>query len=886
MPRPLALVLLATSLAASAQPGPRFDRLGTDDGLSQSIVNAVLQDRQGYLWFGTEDGLNRYDGARFAVYRYVPDDSTALPGNRVTALAEDGSGALWVGTTTGLARFSRGKETFSRPPGAPGDPDGVCGTDVTALAVGADGTLWTATRNGGLCARDAETNAFERAEVQPVPQQQPGALALVRGARGTLWAHLTGLGEGATASICRLDETDRTCEIPADIPWTHSVAGAPGVAFGQTSDGLAMYRAEGDAWTRAQLWPGVRMAGGSSPLLATSGRVWVGTEADGILDVDPEAGDARFYTPDPADPRSVSAAGVRTFYRDAQGSVWIGTELGLSRWRPPETGAFQVILRGPGGLASGANGIEIAQDGTVWIATNDGLHRLDPETGAVEIFRRNAAPDESFASAFWWVGEAGDGTFWVGAKRQGLFRFDPATGAFSREPGVTGALFGGSDSPRVPVRHIYTDPDGRVWLGTSDGLAVRPAVTGEWRGFTPASDELPSTHVNVVLEAEDGTMWVGTDGGLCRFVPGMLGEIRALTCDRHVPGDPASLGADIVWTVAEDADGRLWAGTIGGGLAGWNPDEENWTRVTTADGLPNNTIYGLLPDAAGRLWMTTNAGLAAYDTRTGDVSIYTVADGLPSNEFDFMAYGQGADERMVVGGPHGLATFVPDRLAPSDEAVPVVVSSVIAGDVRRPGLLESGARVEVAHDEGYLRFEFASLDYRNPEENRYQYRLRGYEETWRETDGRQPFAVYTRVPPGSYTFELRGANRDGVFNPVPVEIDVTVVPAWWQAWWLRLLLGGLVLGGLAVLANRLHENRLRRERLEDLRLQRRIAQRIHSGPVPALRRAGDDLAALAGDDAAHPAHSVRTTVVEATEGLVTVIEELGPPDWEDTRREA
>lgn len=877
MLRPLALVLLAA--AASAQPGPRFDRIGTADGLSQSIVNAVVQDRQGYLWFGTEDGLNRYDGARFATYRYVPDDSTALPGNRVTALAEDASGSLWVGTTSGLVRFSRSTETFARPRGAPGDPDGACGTEVTALAAGADGTLWTATRNGGVCARDPESGAFEAVQVLPVPQQPPGALALVRGARGALWAHLTGLAAEIPTSVCQIDESDRTCSL-AEVPWMRSAPGAPGLAFGQTPEGLAMYRADGAAWSLAQTWPGVRMSGGSHNVFVAGDRVWVGTEADGILDVDPETGAARFHTPDPADPRSLPGPNVRTFYRDAQGSVWIGTNLGLGRWRPPETGAFLTIPRGPSGLASGSNGIDVAADGTIWIATNDGLHRLEPETGAVEVFRREGAPGEAFPSAFWWVRVAADGTLWVGAKRQGLFRFDPATAQFSRVPGVTDALFGGSDSPSVPVRHVYEDSDGRVWLGTSDGLAVRAAVTGEWRGFTPATDDLPSTHVNVVYEDREGTMWVGTDGGLCRFVPGMLGEIRALDCDRHVPGDSASLGADIVWTVAEDADGRFWAGTVGGGLARWNPDDESWSRVTTADGLPNNTVYGLLPDSTGRLWLTTNAGLASYDTRTGAVSVYTVADGLPSNEFDFMAYGQGPSGRMVVGGPHGLATFHPDRLAPSDEAVPVVVSGVVAGEVRRPGLLESTDRVEVAHDEGYLRFEFASLDYRNPEENRYLYRLRGYEDEWRETDGRQPFAVYTRVPPGSYTFELRGANRDGVFNPVPVEIGVTVVPAWWQRAWLRLLLGVVVVGGLAFLAYRVHEGHLRRERLAQLRRQRQIAERIHMGPVPVLRRAGDDLAALAGDDEDHPVRAVRTRVVEATEGLVTVVEELGPPDWE------
>ncbi len=861
-----ALLLLACLAAsgASAQPGARFDRLGTEDGLSQSIVNAVVQDRQGYLWFGTEDGLNRYDGARFATYRYVPDDSTALPGNRVTALAEDASGTLWIGTTDGLARLDRASETFSVPPGAPGDLDGACGREVTALASGADGTLWTATRNGGLCARDAASGDWLPVQITNAPEAQPSALGLWRGARGALWAQLSGIGPGGAAGVCRIDEAARTCEARA-VPWTRTVAGARGVAFGDTPEGLALYREEGGAWSRAEVWPGVRMGGGSHTLLVTGDRVWVGTEAGGILSVDPETGDARFYTPDPADPRSLPSATVRTFTRDAQGSVWIGTALGLARWRPPETGAFQIVARGPGGLASGANGIHQSRDGRVWIATNDGLHRLDRETGEVTVYRREGAAGESFPSAFWWVYEDRAGTLWVGGKRQGLFRFDPETGQFSREPGFDGRLFGGTDAPSVPVRYVTEDRQRRLWVGTSDGLAVRPEVTGEWRGAS--GEAFPSTHTNVVHEDRSGSVWVGTDGGLCRFAPGVLGEVRAATCYRHVPGDSTSLGADIVWTVAEDARGALWAGTVGGGLAQFDADAETWRRVTTADGLPNNTIYGLLADDTGRLWMTTNAGLASLDPASGAVSVYTAADGLVSNEFDFMAYHRGRDGTMYVGGPHGLTYFHPDRLAPTGEIAPVVISGIRAGDVRRPGLVASGDRIEIGHDENFLRFEFASLDFRNPEQNRYEYRLRGYEDDWRQTNGRQPFAVYTRVPPGTYTFEVRGANRDGVFNPEPVEIAVRIVPEWWQQAWLQILAALLGAGALGAVAVRVHHGHLRRERLEHLRQRRRVAHRLHTGPVPALRRVGDELHAMCADDDAHPAHAARTAVHEVADGL-------------------
>ncbi|MEL7362374.1 MAG: ATP-binding protein, partial [Bacteroidota bacterium] len=447
----------------------------------------------------------------------------------------------------------------------------------------------------------------------------------------------------------------------------------------------------------------------------------------------------------------------------------------------------------------------------------------------------------------------------------------------------------------LPVRHLTEDQHGTLWISTSIGLFRRdPDGTLTSYLHDPSRlGGLPDPRVSIVHESSVGSRWIGTDGGLCRLVdeapPGRF------DCVRHRPDDPTSLGADVVWTITESAAdaGALWVGTIGGGLCRFDLATETCRRYTTSDGLPNNTVYGVLADDDGGLWMSTNGGLARLEIATETFTVFAATEGLRSDAFDFMSYHRADDGRLFFGGPRGFYAFHPDSLRASTYVPPVAITGVRTFDQARPGLPADGDTLRLAHDENFVSFEFAAFDFERPRQNQYRYRLIGVDEQWRTTTGGRPEARYTDVPPGTYTFEVLGANHDGLYNPEAVRLTLDIVPAWWQAWWFRsgaLLLATVSLGAIGVGTVRRREAAWRREQAEAAEMQRRlaesrererarIARELHDGPVQQLYRIGHDLDRLAHHEAqvATPVQAARAALTDVAGELRGVLSTLRPP---------
>ncbi|MEM6326871.1 MAG: two-component regulator propeller domain-containing protein [Bacteroidota bacterium] len=889
----LAALCLLLAASASAQPTYRFDHFGTDRGLSQSMVTAITQDRQGFLWIGTDDGLNRFDGHTFTVYRHALEDPTTLPGSRISSLYIDDEGTLWVGTMSGLARFDRSTETFHVPPGAPGDASSRCAPDVTSIAPGPDGSLWTGIYSGGLCRIAPDRRSAEPVHVEPDDGTgRARVYALRLDETGTPWAQ-TGSGSDRSLLGCRVATGPARCESRTDF--VQRVPGSPSlVAEGV----IPMALQDRGGGSRLSLADMTHVSTRERHLLALNDdRVWMATEDQGIAEAHLQTGEVSWIRHAPDDPRSLSSSSIRVLFQDREGSVWVGTTSGLSRWQPPDPARFVTVRRGPpeaGGLADErVSGIAARRDGSVWISTRDGLHTLDPETGRVSILRR-PDPDATYGNAFWHLFEDSSGTLWVGTKRRGLLRLGAGGDRLLLEPAFAEISEFGPQIDRMQIRHVAEDSAGRLWVGTGTGFAVRTPEEG-WTPFLDLGPDrlLPSGRVNVFYEDRGGTLWVGTDAGLCRLSEGAeVPEDIRFRCYRHSRTDPQSLGADVVWALAEDGLGRLWIGTVGGGLARYIPRTDTFVRLTTQDGLPNNTVYGLVADHSGVLWATTNAGLARVDPLTRGVRTYTTAHGLPGNEFDFMAYDVALDGRVYVGGPHGLVSFDPAEMTATPEAAPVALTSVHVFDARIPGLLASGDTLRLRHDQNFFRLGFAALDFRTPERSRYRYRLTGYEPEWRQTSDSAPEASYTRVPPGNYVFEV--ASLDAAAQPnAPMRLHVEIVPAFWQTLAFQ---GGMVALALAlglVGVGRVVGNRRRdaaREDAEATELKRRVAEgrdrerlriarELHDGPVQDLYRLGHDLdrLRLRGDAAPTTLLGARQQVTTVATNLREVLATLRPP---------
>lgn len=849
-------------------------------------VQALAQDADGLIWIGTGDGLSRYDGLRLVTLRHVVGDSTSLPSSRVQALLVSRSGALWVGTSSGLATLDPRTDRFRR-----WATRGVCRGAVEWLAEDAAGRILYGSGALGVCRLDPRTG-------RAAPVEVPWAAS--RAASSGAW-FVFGLPDGsvwivpprteATAAACLVAPNGGPCRA-VDVDGF-----APRLLGLDASQRLLAYGTDGERatlkrWSRGRF---VTLADGlpafgwvDSPELVTVGReAWITTATSGILAVGLEDGRWRWLSPAPGDPTSLPAHRVRALLVDRQRGVWVGTARGLALWRPPLR-PFTLYRRfsgRPGEISDDrVNGMTESSDGALWVATNNGLNRLDPGSDQFETFwvpeSQGAgppawapAPEGQYRDAWWQVLEASDATLWVGGKRNGLFRLDRRTGLYRREVEanrVLGLIDPDGEPQGFGVRHIYETDSGHLWVGTTgEGLLVRRPDTGEWKALRPGEDDDLHPNVNRFVEDGQGRLWAGTDAGLVR--------LRHDERSGQIEVEPIDLGRGEeeapVWAVAEapETPDVLWVGTVGGGLVRYAVASGEAKRCTIADGLPSDLVYGVLPDSSGQIWASTSRGLARLDPRTGRVQVYDESHGLQGDAFDLMAfYRSPTSGQMWFGGPNGLSRIDPAGTAVSEYHPPVAFTGVQVFDDLRPGRPLAGDTLVVGHDENFLTIQFAALDLVNPQTLRYRYRLLGVDDGWRETTGERPVATYTALDPGTYRFEVIGSNSDGVFNDAPSVLTIVVEPAWWQRLPVQalavLLLAGLGVGGVLVLLQRAAHSH-RQEQVV-------IAEDLHEGPVRGLARIGEGLDQLGADAGA--VDEVRAHVGEVETGLHDALLRLHP----------
>ncbi|MEM8557874.1 MAG: two-component regulator propeller domain-containing protein, partial [Bacteroidota bacterium] len=541
----------------------------------------------------------------------------------------------------------------------------------------------------------------------------------------------------------------------------------------------------------------------------------------------------------PVDPDRRGGLGgydARALARDRQGNMWMATEAGLyfARFAMP---AFTRLQHEPGDAATLSddriNGLTQDDAGTVWVTTNAGLNRFDVETGRVERLEATgqAWVEGRMARAFWQVSTRLDGKLWVGLKRGGLAVWDGARlDAVASQIGhITG------------IRTLRGDGDGGLWVGNGAGLWHRDRQGNETRVELAGKVRRA---VNVVYRDRYGVPWVGTDSGIFRRAGSHEWEQVA----------EGTLCAPIAWSMVESETdpGALWVATVGGGLARLDLATEAVTCLTDRDGLPTNSIYGVLADDHGALWASTPSGLARVDLQSRRVRTFSSADGLAGDAFNLMAQLRLADGRLAFGGHDGLTLIDPGAVVQREAP-----EAVITG-VERQGRLLAGlpsGPFQLRHDGSAFGVRFAATDFRAPRSNRYRYRLVGLDEDWRTTDGAAPRAAYVGVPPGRYRFELLAAAADTPFSAEPAVLEVVVVPALWQRRSFQLalaLLGSVVVGGLAWSVQRRRRQREARARAEAVEIRRRLAEArerervrlardLHDGPVQTLYRVGHDL---------------------------------------------
>jgi streptogramin lyase len=528
------------------------------------------------------------------------------------------------------------------------------------------------------------------------------------------------------------------------------------------------------------------------------------------------------------------------------------------------------------------------RNGVVWVGTRNGLNALDRSKAQTHRYYNESKRPESLSSSYVWTlteGRADD--LWVGTYAHGLNRLDRRTGRIRRISLGPGE---GAKSENA-VRALRFDRAGQLWIGTNGGglLRLNPdtGALAAFRMDLHDTASLSADEVWSIVESRDGSLWVGTDGGGLNHFDPITGRVRRF---RHQPTDHESLGGDRVWSLHESGDGTLWIGIKDGGLSRLDPLTGKIRRFTEENSdLPNDTVYGIVEDAAGRLWLSTNQGLSCFDPVAEMFTNFDVGHGLQSNEFNLGAYGRGRDGELFFGGIDGLNYFFPaEVLSSSKKPPPVAITgfSKFGTPVREE--LRTGEEIRLSYRENFFSFSFSVLDFENPRSNRYEYKLDGVDADWKTTDAANRNASYTFVPPGKYVFHVRGANSRGVRNRDGTFVALIIPPPFYKRVWFLTLAGLLATG--AILGCALYwlhrRNKIRRMMVEGRERERvELAGEIHDGPLHAL------MTQLHGIDALYKArHDVsfleglpgrlqqmRWGLVEICDSLRNVCSTLRPP---------
>ena len=850
----------------------RFEHLNIEQGMSQSSVHVIFQDSRGFLWLGTQDGLNRYDGYTFKIYKPDPDAPDSLSDRWITSIIEDADGYLWIGTRQGgLNRFDPRLEKFTEFTHDAANPASISDNHINMLFLDSKDNLWIGTEHG-LDLLDKAHNTFQH-YLTYLPQ--PGKIGDVRIAamhedqRGQFWVGTGGYGlvrfdpQGDQTEIFQ-SNPENTTTISSDYINSIVEDERSYIIWVGTRSGLNRLDPNTGRFTRFQ-----REETSEDPLLSdeilptdviekrnsfqnlsnntintlrydSTGNLWVGT-ANGLNRYQPGKGFVH-YLNDATFSKSLSENSIASLYEDHSGILWIGTHGGGVNIYDRQRDLFTYYRHNPQDKNSindnSITSLYVDSEGYAWIGTGNGLNRFNWSNNRVVSYQNNRKDSNSLGfNEVTSIYEDQEGVLWIGTFN-GLDAFDRASSTFTH---FRRELADSSSLSSNYVYSVFVDSRNNVWVGTYAGLDLLDRETGKFIHYSYQPDNPASLSGNIVIsiyEDRDGNLWVGTfESGLNRLDR----ETGAFTRYRYDPLDKTSLNNDSVSSIYQDAQGQLWIATIGGGLNLYRPETDSFSYFIEKDGLPSGVIYGILEDEQGNLWMSTNFGIARFNPQTRVFRNFDVGDGLQSNEFNSNAFAKGKYGELYFGGINGMTVFQPDKIVDNSYTPQVVLTSLTQSDqpVSTESSVEMLQAVTLQWPQNSLEFDFAALSFNEPGKNQYAYFLEGFDTNWHFI-GTKRNGRYTNLPGGEYTLLVKGANSDGVWNETPTRIAVTVIPPFWQTNWFQVFIALtavlVTVGGVGL---RTRSIRARNRALEGLVQDRTSALENRNREMEALYKADE-----------------------------------------------
>lgn len=801
------MVLCGACSLAWAVPPMRFENFGLDAGLSELAVNAIGQDSFGFLWVGTEDGLDRYDGYRFVHFTHDSASPDSVPENFIADLSFDPAGNLWIATEGGGAAVRYAGRNSFRSLASLIQPDEARKLE-NARVIRADGAgvVWIGTRDQGVALFDTRSGSMYRYTHAAGTPQGRGADAitsLAQSRNGGTW-----VGSESGVEYLRFAPATGAPAFNAGRPIKAEGARSlledrTGTLWIGTEHGLARVRAGSVLAEQVEM----REPGGEAidAVIETlfedrARRLWIGTNK-GLGLLDEGRGQFMFYRGSPGDPDSLLDPHIISIFEDRSGLLWIGTKFGgLAKWNPRSWSFGHRRPEVPPALSS-RNVMSFTEtaDGRLWIGTmGSGLIVSDSQGSVLNTLRDSSAGGPlSDGRVMALLTDRHDG-IWAGTMAGGLERIS------ARDLSVRHYRYERANRHSLPsdgVMSLFEDSKGTLWVGTFGGGLSRydPGLDGFVTYASAADDGASRSSGRVTAIAEDplGRIWMGTDGDGIDIVNPLGGKRQNLRHDAH---DSQSISSNTIYSLYCDPKGVMWVGTRAAGIDATLEPVRNralprFANFSERDGLPNNSVYGILPDSNGGLWLSTNHGLARLDVQSRQIASFHRSRGLQAEEFNFGAHYLGRGGQLFFGGPNGYNSFLPGTLRSGSLAPPVVLTGISASGrpVETNVSYNSLPLARFDYQDRVITFDFAALDFTSPAANRFEYKLEGFDHDW-IAGGERTSATYTQLPGGKYTFRVRAANSEGVWSQHSRDLPVSMAPPPWKTAYAYAIYSAAVAG--------------------------------------------------------------------------------------------
>ncbi len=785
----------------------RFEHISSENikivkGLSQNTVFCMMQDSKGFLWFGTWDGLNKFDGYNFTIFEPNSfNKNQDLSNPTIHAIFEDSKGDIWVGTENGLNRLDKNTLIFTQYKNNPNDVNSISNDTINSIVEDENGFIWFGTKNG-LNKFDKKNNKFYQFKNLPNDKRSLSNNKinyLYFDKNHILWV-ATEKGLNTFNTIKGLvityyyKSSDKTglssdtihslCEDKEGFVWIGTENGLDKLDIPKRT--IIHYQNKTsniNSLSENKVF---------SVYIDKNDLIWIGTFGGGLNFYNKKTDKFIHYYNEPNVENSLTHNVVYSIFEDKSGIIWVCTAKGVNKIikNSNRFNLYQYVSNTSNSLNNNIIWCFYEdKENILWIATDKGINKLNRNTGKYSyIVHENNNINSLSNNNVRNIYQDKTGIFWIGTYGYGLNKYNPQTNKFTRY------LSNDKEKNTILNDFIYNvceDNNGNIWIATGKGISKYDNKTNTFYNYIHDTENKNSLSHNLVFTLyfdKAGYLWACTYDGLNRID---IKNNKYIIYKRDLD-NLNSLSDNSIFTIYEDDKGIIWIGTFNGGLNQLDPKTGEIHSYTEKDGLSNNMVYAILEDNHNHLWLSTNNGLSRFDKKDHSFVNFDVNDGLQSHEFNFGAAYKSSNGELFFGGMNGFNSFIPEEVVHNDYIPPIVISSFkILNEVQKK-TISDGDTIKLSYNQNFFSFEFAALDYRNPYKNKYAYKLENFDKYWNYCNADKRFAEYTKVVPGTYKLIIKGTNNEGLWNEKGISIVIIIRPAWWNTWTFRIFFGILI----------------------------------------------------------------------------------------------